>query len=207
MRGLRLVLASSSPRRRDVLRQLGLEPEVRPADVDERPLPGEPPLGLVERLARAKAEAVAASEGGAAEEPLIVIGGDTMVVQGDRLLSKPEGERGAAEMLRSLAGGSHDVLSGLALAGSASTVSTVVRTSVTMRAYDARAVEAYVATGEPLDKAGGYGIQGFGAALVERIEGDYFSVVGFPVAGFVSLLERVGWDFDFGSLRPRQPTP
>lgn len=207
MKDVRLVLASSSPRRRDVLRQLGLEPEIRPADIDERPLRGESPGALVERLARAKAEAVAASERASPGEPLIVIAGDTMVVREGRLLSKPEDERGAAEMLRSLAGGSHEVLSGIALAGSEPTVSTVVRTTVTMRAYDARAVDAYVATGEPFDKAGGYGIQGLGAALVDRIEGDYFSVVGFPVAGFLSLLERVGWDFRFGFLTPRSPPP
>jgi septum formation protein len=191
----RLVLASASPRRADVLRQLGLEPEVRPADVDESYLLGEAPSEHVERLARDKAEAVSRREPDA-----LVVGGDTVVVDGARVLAKPANEAAAAEMLRTLSGREHVVLSGLALAGAHGTVSTVSSTTVRMRPFDEAVASAYVATGEPLDKAGAYGIQGLGAALVEGVDGDYYSVVGFPVGAFIELLERAGWRFLFGEL-------
>jgi septum formation protein len=191
----RLVLASGSPRRADILRQLGFEPEVRPADVDESYVPGETPTEHVERLARAKAEAVAQH----AVEALL-IGGDTIVLDGDRVLAKPVDVPDAVAMLRRLSGATHEVLSGLALAGPHGTVSVVARARVRMRAFDEEMASAYVATGEPLDKAGAYGIQGKGAALVEAIEGDYYAVVGFPVGAFLDLLERAGWRFHFGDL-------
>lgn len=194
----RIVLASASPRRADVMRQLGLAPAIRPADVDESYLPGETPAEHVERLARAKAQKLALSEPDA-----LVVGGDTVVVvDGGKVMSKPCGPHEARQMLEGLAGGEHEVLSGIAIAGSHGIVSTVSRTRVRMRPFDAATAAAYVETGEPLDKAGGYGIQGLGAALVERIDGDYYSVVGFPVAAFLELLERAGWRFDFGSLTP-----
>jgi len=190
-----LVLASGSPRRADVLRQLGFHPEVRPADVDESYLPGETPTEHVERLARAKAEAVAQHAPQA-----LVVGGDTIVLNGDQVLAKPVDAPDALAMLRRLSGATHEVLSGLALVGAHGTVSTVTRAQVRMRAFDDAMASAYVATGEPLDKAGSYGIQGKGAALVEAIEGDYYAVVGFPVGAFLDLLERAGWRFDFGVL-------
>jgi septum formation protein len=112
---------------------------------------------------------------------------------------KPADAAEARAMLRGLAGRAHDVLSGIALAGPHGTVSAVTRTRVWMRPFDDGVAAAYVATGEPLDKAGAYGIQGGGAALVERIDGDYYSVVGFPVAAFLDLLERAGWRFAFGA--------
>lgn len=196
----RLVLASGSPRRADVLRQLGFDPEVRPADVDEAYMPGETPTEHVERLARAKAEAVV-QQGVEA----LVIGGDTIVLDGDRVLSKPLDADDAVAMLERLSGGTHEVLSGLALSGRHGTVSTVARARVHMRAFDGETAEAYVATGEPLDKAGAYGIQGQGAALVEAIDGDYYAIVGFPVGAFFDLLERAGWRFDFGILRRTPP--
>lgn len=204
----RLILASASPRRLDVLRQLGLDPEVRPADVDESYLPAETAAEHVDRLARAKAERVAAAgadsigdEGDAATESLIVVGGDTVVVDGDRVLAKPVDDDDAVAMLLSLSGGTHEVLSGLALAGQrVETVSAVSRTAVRMRPFDEEIARRYVETREPMDKAGGYGIQGLGAALVESVEGDYYSVVGFPVGTFLDLLERAGWRFAFGSL-------
>ena len=195
----RLVLASSSPRRSDVLRQLGFDPEIRPAHVDESYIEGETPEEHVERLARAKAESAAGLEPDA-----LVIGGDTVVLNGDRVLAKPTGPSEALEMLKSLSGGAHEVLSGIAIAGRHGIVSRVVRTTVRMRAFDAETASAYVATGEPLDKAGAYGIQGLGAALVEGIDGDYYSVVGFPVGAFVELLETAGWRFEFGSLTSHQ---
>lgn len=210
--GPRLVLASQSPRRADILRQLGVDPIVRPADVDESRQPGEDPAAYVERLARAKAEAIVV-EGAA---PAIVIGGDTVVVDGRHVLSKPEGVEGAVTMLCRLAGRDHHVLTGIALVGPspwegvaggeievARTVSAVVRTRVSMRPFDEATARAYVETGEPLDKAGGYGIQGQGAALVAEVAGDYNAVVGFPVGAFLDLLGQLGWRLDFdGTVEP-----
>lgn len=200
----RLILASGSPRRRDILRQLDLDPEIRAADVDETYLPDESPEEHVERLARLKAETVVAKLGGSAS--LLVVGGDTVVVDGATVLAKPVDEDDAVAMLVSLSGKRHEVLSGLALVASGGadgvvrTVSGVARTVVRMRSFDEETARRYVATGEPMDKAGGYGIQGRGAALVAGVEGDYYSVVGFPVGLFLDLLARVGWRFAFGSL-------
>lgn len=207
----RLMLASASPRRLDILRQLGLEPEQRPADVDEAYLPGESPDEHVERLARLKAETVREGlrgipghglGGGAHTDPTLIVGGDTVVVHEGEVVVKPVDEDDAVRIVLSLSGGAHEVLSGLAVAGAGRTVSGVARTVVRMRAFDEATARAYVATGEPMDKAGGYGIQGRGAALVSGIEGDYYSVVGFPVGLFLDLLERVGWRYAFGSFTP-----
>lgn len=191
----RLVLASSSPRRTTILRQLGLAHEIRPANVDEKYLPDETPEAHVERLARSKAQAVSMNEPGA-----IVIGGDTVVVDGRRVLGKPRSGEEAANMLAGLAGRRHEVYSALALAGAHGTVSGVARASVRFRSFDPPTARRYVDTGEPSDKAGAYGIQGMGAALVDAVDGDYYCVVGFPVSVFVQLLERAGWRYDFGSL-------
>ncbi len=193
----RLVLASGSPRRADVLRQLGLDPEIRPADVDESYLAGETPVAHVERLARTKAEVAAARDRGA-----LVVGGDTVVVTDGRVLGKPKDADDAVSMLVSLAGRSHEVLSGLALVGAHGTVSAVARAEVRFRAFDREAARIYTETGEPLDKAGAYGIQGLGAALVDAVDGDYYCVVGFPVGAFLDLLARAGWRYDFGRLTP-----
>jgi len=193
----RLVLASASPRRAELLRQLGLEAEIRPASVDESYLPGETPTEHVERLARAKAEGVAGSLGDA-----LIIGGDTVVVDGTRILGKPTDDRDAVEMLLSLSGREHQVLSGVAIAGPSATVSKVVKTDVRFRDFSEAEAVAYVATGEPADKAGAYGIQGLGAALVEGIRGDYYCVVGFPVAAFLDLLSELGYRYVFGRLEP-----
>lgn len=194
----RLVLASASPRRADVLRQLGLESEVIPADIDESYVPGERPEQHVERLAVLKAEAVALDRPGA-----LVVAGDTVVVNSGRVLAKPTDRADALAMLVSLSGGEHEVLSAMALAGPHGVVSAVTRTTVRMRSFDEEMAAAYVETGEPMDKAGAYGIQGQGAALVERIDGDYYSVVGFPVTSFLDLLDRAGWRFEFGALTRR----
>ncbi|MGD2047479.1 MAG: Maf family protein [Gemmatimonadota bacterium] len=193
---VRLILASESPRRLDVLKQLALRPEVRPASLDEVLEPGEGPAEHVERLARAKAELVALDVPDA-----LVVGGDTIVLRDERVLGKPESEEQAVQMLMSLAGRSHEVLSGLAVAGAARSVASgVSRTTVRFRDFDRAVAGRYVASGEPMDKAGAYGIQGLGAALVESIDGDYYSVVGFPVALFLKLIERAGWRYDFGRL-------
>jgi septum formation protein len=191
----RLVLASGSPRRLDVLRQLGLSAEVRPAAVDESYAPGELPVVHVERLARAKAAAEAVRRPDA-----LVIAGDTVVVLDGRVLGKPQDETDAVCMLLTLAGRTHDVLSALAIAGKHGTVSSVSRASVRFRDFDADTARLYVETGEPLDKAGAYGIQGLGSALVDSIAGDYYCVVGFPVGAFLDLLARAGWRYEFGRI-------
>lgn len=196
----RIVLASASPRRADLLRQMGLEVHVHPAHVDETYLSGEGAEAHVERLARMKAEAVARQERGA-----LVVGGDTVVVDGDRVLGKPRTGEEAVEMLLALAGRSHLVVSGIAIAGASGTVSAVGRAHVHFRAFGLREARAYAATGEPMDKAGAYGIQGLGAALVDGIDGDYYTVVGFPIGRFIELLERLGWRYAFGDLHPTRP--
>jgi septum formation protein len=193
---MRLVLASQSPRRADVLRQLGLDPVVLPADVNEALREGESAEAYVERLAKEKAMAIAATETDA-----LVVGGDTVVVNDGEILSKPDDAEGAVSMLMQLSGSDHEVLSGIALAGPRGVVSTVARTTVRMRTYDETTARAYVATGEPFDKAGAYGIQGQGAALVASIGGDYYAVVGFPVGAFLDLLVRGGWRFGFDGVK------
>ena len=192
----RLVLASASPRRRQLLEQLGLSVEVRPSDVDESALPGERPGAHVERLARAKVEAVAARETNA-----LVIGGDTVVVLDGEILTKPADADDALAMLLRLQGREHRVETGVAVAASGGgLVSAVVSAAVRFRPFDRSLAEAYVATGEPADKAGAYGIQGYGSALVEEVRGDYYAVMGLPVSRVVLLLEELGYRYAFGSF-------
>ena len=192
---MRLILASNSPRRLDVLRQLGLDPSVRSPAIDESCIEGESPEAYVERLARSKAEAVAETELDA-----LVIGGDTIVVSEDRLLGKPEDEDRAVEMLLSLAGRKHLVLTGLAISGQDGTVSAVSGTEVCFHSFTEAEARRYVMSGEPMDKAGAYAIQGLGAALVAEIVGDYYTVMGFPIGTFLDLLLQSGWRYEFGSL-------
>lgn len=195
---LRFILASQSPRRADILRQLGLVPEISPANVDESLLQRERPAEHVERLARAKAGLIAERERDA-----LVVGGDTIVVHKDAILGKPKDQEEAFDMLSDLSGSRHEVLSGIAVAGPHGIISTVATATVRMRTYDRNTAAAYVATGEPMDKAGGYGIQGLGASLVESVDGDYYAVIGFPVASFVALLEAIGFRYDFGVIAPK----
>ena len=192
---MRLILASNSPRRLDILRQLGLDPSVRSPAIDESCIEGESPEAYVERLARSKAEAVAETELDA-----LVIGGDTIVVSEDRLLGKPEDEDRAVEMLLSLAGRKHLVLTGLAISGQDGIVSAVSGTEVRFRSFTEAEARRYVMSGEPMDKAGAYAIQGLGAALVAEIVGDYYTVMGFPIGTFLDLLLQSGWRYEFGSL-------
>ena len=191
----RLILASNSPRRLDVLHQLGLNPVVRFPAVDEAYITGESPAAYVERLARAKAEVVAEKEPDA-----LVIGGDTIVVSQNRLLGKPADEDAAVEVLISLAGRKHQVLTGLAISGQDGTVSAVSGTEVRFRSFTEAEARRYVMSGEPMDKAGAYAIQGLGAALVAEIVGDYYTVMGFPIGTFLDLLLQSGWRYEFGSL-------
>jgi len=193
---VRLVLASGSPRRREILSALGLEFDVRAPDIDETLQPGEGADAAARRLAERKAAAVEAGP----EE--LVLAADTIVVLDGELLGKPEGVEEAAVMLERLAGRSHEVVTGLALRAGADTRSIAARTEVVFRVLDRTEIAAYVATGEPLDKAGGYGIQGYGSALVERIEGDFFNVMGLPVPAMLTLLRATGFRYLYGRIVP-----
>jgi septum formation protein len=189
----RLVLASQSPRRAELIGRLGLQPEIVPADLDERYLPGETPEIHAERLARDKALAIAAAHSDA-----LVVGSDTIVVVDGDVLGKPRDAAQAVEMLMRLGGRGHEVCTGVAVAHGGRVESGLERVQVRFRPLAREQCEAYVATGEPMDKAGAYGIQGFGSALVEGIVGDYFAVMGLPVVRMLSLIERFGWRYDFG---------
>lgn len=196
----RIVLASASPRRRDLLTLIGIPHEVRPADIDESLLPGELPDAHAERLARAKASLLAARAPDA-----LVVGSDTIVVVDGDILGKPRDEAEAARMLRRLAGRRHTVHTAVAVARGGRVESGVERVEVAFRPLTDADIASYVATGEPMDKAGAYGIQGFGATIVERIEGDYFAVMGLPLGRLVRLMERVGVRYDFGTLAETAP--
>ena len=172
-----LVLASASPRRADLLREAGILFRVAPAHIDEAVRVGESPEAYVERLAREKAEAVHTASPGA-----FVLGADTTVVVDDTILGKPVDRAEAARMLELLAGRSHRVLTGVALLGPADfTRAAVVSTNVTFSRLSDADIAWYVGTGEPLDKAGGYAIQGGASRFVERIDGSFSNVVGLPM--------------------------
>ena len=199
----RLVLASASPRRRELLGRLGLPFEVRPADVDETPGPDEGARDLARRLALAKAEAGLAAEVGATAPggaDVVVVGSDTVVAVGDRILGKPVDEDDAASMLRLLSGTRHLVLTGVAVAASQGTAASlsveVAETAVVMRTLTDDDIAGWIATGEALDKAGGYAIQELGDAFVERIEGGFDTVVGLPVELVRTMLADVGLEAD-----------
>lgn len=183
-------LASRSPRRRELLRQLGVEFELLDPAVDESLRPGESPEEHARRLAMAKAEA-----GLAILEPTsgdVVIGADTIVVLNDQVLGKPRDAAHARQMLASLSNRCHRVVSAVAVACAAGTTERVSTSRVCFRALTDRERDAYVATGEPLDKAGGYGIQGRAAAFVTRLEGSYSGVVGLPLYETAELLGEAG---------------
>lgn len=189
----RVVLASASPRRRDLLALIGIPHEVSPADVDETYLNGERPREHAERLARAKAAKVSASESDA-----LVIGSDTIVVVDGTVLGKPRDETDAARMLAMLSGRTHVVITAVAAAHGGRVVSAVEEVNVTFRDLTREEIESYIATREPMDKAGAYGIQGFGATIVRRVEGDYFAVMGLPLVKLVALMGELGIVYDFG---------
>jgi septum formation protein len=192
----RVILASSSPRRRELLSLVGIAHEVRPADIDEAYLRGERPAEHAERLAREKARVVAV-----AVPEAVAIGADTIVVIDGDVLGKPRDPAHAAEMLRRLSGRSHRVITAVAAAWRGASASAVEEVGVTFRALTEPEIAAYIATGEPMDKAGAYGIQGFGATIVERVDGDYFAVMGLALNRLVRLLEGLGLVYEFGSLR------
>lgn len=181
-----LVLASASPRRVELLAALGIIPVVRPADVDESPLDGEGPWRLAERLARAKASAVAAPGE-------LVVGADTVVVVDGDALGKPADDEDLERMLRLLSGRQHEVVTAVAVVLDDRVVSAVESTLVRFRPLDDADVRWYRATGEGRDKAGGYGIQGAASVFVEGITGSYATVVGLPVVALDRLCRSLGW--------------
>jgi septum formation protein len=190
-----LILASASPRRQELLQQIGVSFVVQAADIDETPLAGETPLDYVARLARNKASRVAMNNAGSA-----VLAADTTVVGQQQILGKPESREHGEQMLRLLSGSWHDVSTGVALLvpGNESAVAPsvvshqVVTTRVRFRDLSEGEISAYLDTREGIDKAGGYGIQGMGAVLVERIEGSYSNVVGLPLAETAVMLRQSG---------------
>ncbi|MCT7654881.1 Maf-like protein [Oceanimonas sp. NS1] len=183
-----LYLASASPRRRELLAQLGVRFELVRPEVEERQRPDEDAAGYVQRLARDKALAGAAL----APEPLPVLGGDTIVVVDGEVLEKPQCEAHGKAMLRRLSGRSHRVMTAMALARGEHCRSVLVTTEVTFRALSEADIDRYWHTGEPVDKAGGYGIQGLGGRFVSRIHGSYSAVVGLPLVETEALLRDAG---------------
>ncbi len=180
-------LASRSPRRAELLQQVGIPFQLLDTEIDESVLPDEGAADYVERLARSKAEAgwqVLKLQGG---EPAPVLAADTTVAHGCQLLGKPGNEQDAIDTLMKLSGNIHDVLTGLALFDGEQMHSRVVITRVRFERFPVAQAQRYVATGEPMDKAGSYGIQGFGSALVAGIEGSYSNVVGLPLKETVEL--------------------
>ena len=192
---MRVILASASPRRRDLLTMIGIAHEVIPADVDETYGPEEVPRAHAERLAREKASVLAARAPDA-----VIIAADTIVVVDGDVLGKPRDADEAARMLRRLAGRTHTVFTAVAVARGAKMLSGVEEVGVTFRPLDDATITSYVATGEPMDKAGAYGIQGYGAAIVERIDGDYFAVMGLAIGRMLALLRELGFRYDFRPL-------
>jgi septum formation protein len=193
-----IILASQSPRRAELLRRLGLEFEIRPAEIDESYVDHEMPADHAERLAREKALRIAEEEPAA-----LVIGSDTIVLLDSDVLGKPRDDAEAVEMLMRLNGREHEVFTAVAVAYHGRCHSELERVRVRFRRLDRRDCERYVATGEPLDKAGAYGIQGYGSALVEEIHGDYFAVMGLPVVRTLDLIGRFGFGYSFGALEVR----
>jgi septum formation protein len=188
-----IILASESPRRRQLLEMLGIPHEVVPAAVNERPEPGELPESMAVRLAREKAQSVAQRR---PEVP--VLAADTVVVVDDQILGKPVDAAEAEQMLSLLSGREHRVVTAVALAPPGGEVlERYDVTRVRFRTLAPEIIAAYVATGEPLDKAGGYGVQGYGAVLIERVDGDFFSVMGLPLRLVVDLLEAAGQPYRF----------
>ena len=189
----RVILASSSPRRRQLLDLIGIAHEVRPANIDETMRAREVPRRHAERLAREKATKIATRD-----PDLITIGADTVVVINRKVLGKPRDEAEAIHMLSQLSGREHTVITAVAVARGKKLRSAIEEVRVRFRRLRDDEIRAYVATGEPMDKAGAYGIQGYGATIVECIEGDYFAVMGLPLARLTSLMRDLGVTYRFG---------
>lgn len=182
-----LVLASGSPRRRDILNKLGVHFSISSPDIDEQPLVDEQPADYVDRLAVAKAIAVR-------QKGQWAIGSDTVGYLNNTFLQKPVDKADALAMLSSMSGCWHDIYTSVAIVGDSYQQVNHVHSRVKFRALSLAEIEYYWSTGEPQDKAGAYGIQGLGAALVERIEGDYSAIVGLPIALTLLMLREIGID-------------
>ncbi len=184
----KLILASGSPRRKELLERLGLRFTVCPADVDETLVPGLSAQEQVMRLSRVKAQAAART----ADRDAVILSADTVVVLDGEILGKPRDAADAVRMLSALSGRGHLVLSGVTVwtRGKAETI--CEETEVYFRDLSRREIAAYVATGEPMDKAGAYGAQGYAAIFVERLIGDFYNVMGLPVCRAVQMLRRAG---------------
>lgn len=191
-----VILASQSPRRAQLLRMLGIEIETMPADIDETLLAGEEPGAHAERLAREKALAIAGRR-----RDCVIIGSDTVVAVDGDVLGKPVDAEDAVRMLMRLQGRTHEVITGVAVWRGA-LYSAAERVRVRFVEFDERQARAYAETGEPLDKAGAYGIQGYGATLVEGIDGDYYAVMGLPIVQTLELLRQAGLRYRFAGLEP-----
>ncbi len=187
-----LVLASASPRRRELLAQAGYQFDVAAAEIKEDPRPDENPIAYVTRLAREKAEAIARLPEYAAHPDAVMLGADTTVVAPNgEMLAKPLNDADAARMLGLLSGATHKVITGVALVAGDHTEVAAEVTYVTVRTLSEEEIAAYIATREPHDKAGAYGIQGYAARWIPRIHGCYFNVVGLPLALVTAMLEGI----------------
>jgi septum formation protein len=194
---MKLILASSSPRRAEILRDAGIAFEIRATQIDEAALPGETPHAMVARLAEAKARSAAAQMDVGLRE-CIIVGADTTVELDGEILGKPRDSAHAREMLAKLSGRTHHVVTGiflLRLSGNA-TRAAIENSAVTFAPLAENEIDAYVATGEPLGKAGAYAIQGLAGRYIPRIEGCYFNVVGLPLARLYAQLRELGWRDD-----------
>lgn len=192
-----VVLASQSPRRRQLLSLIGIEHDVQPANIDESYFAGEEPRAHALRLAREKAEAIASP--GA-----VTIGSDTIVILDGEILGKPADAEEAARILRRLSGRVHTVITAVAVHWRDELIADAEEVTVTFRVLSEAEIAAYIATGEPMDKAGAYGIQGYGATIVDRVDGDYFAVMGLPLNRLTRLLESLGLEYRFGPVRVGQ---
>ncbi len=179
----KIILASASPRRRELMQQMGLEFEVITSDCDEN-IGICSPDEMVRELSKRKAVAVAKK----LDYPSIVIGADTIVSESNRILGKPNDSEDAVNTLLSLSGKTHSVFTGMTVTDKVKTITEVVETKITFSELTRAEAEAYVATKEPMDKAGSYGIQGIGGVFIERIDGDYYSTVGLPICALRKIL-------------------
>lgn len=185
---MRIILASASPRRRALLEMLGVKDLIiMPADTDES-IPDTAPGEAVQHIARRKAQCVAAT----CDASDLIIAADTLVYQGNKALGKPVNEADAYAMLQQLSGTEHTVYTGVAAMHDGRTMTFAEKTTVTFRPLGDEEIRAYIETGEPMDKAGAYGAQGLGAVFIERINGDYFNVMGLPLCRLVTMLRHFG---------------
>ena len=187
-----VILASASPRRRELLTLVGIAHRVRPADIDETVGANELPEPHAQRLASEKAAVIARDH-----PHELVIAADTIVVLDGEILGKPRGDDDAKSMLARLSGRTHTVVTAIACALDGRSASAVETVQVTFRDLTPEEIDAYVETREPMDKAGSYGIQGYGATIVRRIDGDYFAVMGLSLVRLVELMKEVGASYDF----------